>query len=135
MTRPSPASIRFVGRSAKARAPAPPFGLSGWSEQGEAVAVQLDGAADDLSSAESVLRQIPNCGSFEGRTLVVVLGSAARGGGAWRKLVFMSDVAVPRAARCSALVMRGYVDVGASTDEATSQDLAWGWSQPALPVR
>jgi hypothetical protein len=35
---------------------------------------------------------------------------------------------VPRAVRCSALVARGYVRVGAGVDPATKEDLAWGFS-------
>lgn len=35
---------------------------------------------------------------------------------------------VSRALRCSALVARGYVDVGAGTDPAGKDDLAWGYA-------
>lgn len=36
----------------------------------------------------------------------------------------------PRVMRCSALVARGYVDVGAGFDPATKDDLAWGYASP-----
>ena len=137
MPAPRPESARFVGRSANARAPAPPFGLERWSPDGVATVVELDASDGDLSGTErtertehteAVARQVPDCGSLPPRTLVVLLGVATRGGGAWRKLVRMNTAPVSRAARCSALLVRGYVDIGAAPDAATSQDLVWGWS-------
>lgn len=35
---------------------------------------------------------------------------------------------VSRAARCTALVVRGYIRVGAGTDPDTDADLAWGYA-------
>jgi hypothetical protein len=131
MSAPRPESARFVGRSANARAPAPPFGLERWSPDGVATVVELDASDGDFSGAErtgAVARQVPDCGGLPPRTLVVLLGVATRGGGIWRRLVRMNTVSVSRAARCSALLVRGYVDIGAAPDAATSQDLVWGWS-------
>jgi hypothetical protein len=131
MLAPSPRSVRFVCRSAVARArpPAPPFGVSGWVDDGEATVVQLDASEGDLTITEAVASQIPDSGTFAERTLVVVLGRAAGRGGAWRRLLFLGEASMSRAARCSALLMRGYVDIAAGMDAKTSQDLAWGWSQ------
>jgi hypothetical protein len=128
MARPEPRSVRFVGRSPAARQPKPPFGLTGWSDDGEATVVKLDASEADLTAVEAVAAQVPESGAFAERTLVVLLGAATRGGGGWRRLILMGDTSVPRAPRCSALVMRGYVDVGAAVDAGTSHDLVWGWS-------
>jgi hypothetical protein len=126
---PSPRSIRFVGLAAKARPRVPPFGLSTWSDDGEAAAVQLDSSAADVSTAEAVASQIPPSDGFAQRTLVVVLGSAARQSGLWRRLTGAAEAHVSRKTRCDALLMRGYVDIEAGKD-SSSQDLAWGWSGP-----
>ena len=37
---------------------------------------------------------------------------------------------VSRAARCTALVARGYMRVGAGTDPDTDADLCWGYAPP-----
>jgi hypothetical protein len=126
---PSPRSIRFIGLAAKARPRVPPFGLSTWSDDGEATAVQLDASAVDVSTPEAAAAQIPPSDGFERRTLVVVLGSAAREGGLWRRLTQGPHAPVSRKARCGALLMRGYVEIAAGKD-SSSQDLAWGWSGP-----
>lgn len=93
--------------------------------------VRLDAAAGDLAQTEAVAAQVPAPSSFERRTLVVLLAEASPAGGAWRRLVFLGDAPVSRAARASALLMRGYVGIGASVDGASSQDLVWAWSHPA----
>jgi hypothetical protein len=134
MRPPAPASARYVSRSAKGRPPRPPFGLTTWTDGGEATVVRLDGVAGDLAHAEAVAAQIPDRATFECRTLVVLLGTAVPAGAAWRRLVFLRDEMVPRASRASALVMRGYVDVGAGSDAGSSQDLVWGWSAAATPT-
>jgi hypothetical protein len=38
---------------------------------------------------------------------------------------------VPRALRATALVARGYVDVGAAVDPASRSDLVWGYTPGA----
>ncbi len=129
MPLPTPGSVRFVGRDVKARPRVPPFGLSTWSDEGEATAVQLDATAADVSAADAVAAQIPASDSFAQRTLVVVLGSAAREGGLWRRLTQGPEAPVSRKARCDALLMRGYVNIAAGKD-SSSHDLAWGWSAP-----
>ncbi|MGH7438264.1 MAG: hypothetical protein ACRENE_21475 [Polyangiaceae bacterium] len=127
MPRPHPRSARLTTRAPGSRPPPPPFGLPAWVEDGEATVVELDGSAGDLSRPQDVAEQIPDSRSFEGRTLVVVLARPAAPAAAWKRLMSMGTPRVSRAARCSALLMRGYVDIEAATDEATS-DLAWGWS-------
>lgn len=128
MIAPRPESVRFVGLAPNAKAPPPPFGLERWSDAASALVVELDGSTSDLSTAGAVAPQVPECGSLPRRTLVVLLGQAGRGGGTWRRFVRMYATPVSRAARCSALLARGYVDIGAGTDEGTTRDLVWGWS-------
>lgn len=125
---PRPESARFVGLAPNAKAPPPPFGLKGWSQDGTATVVELDASTSDLSAAGAIAPQLPECDSLPSRSLVVLLGEAGRGGGAWRRLVRMNATPVSRAARCSALLVRGYVDIGAGTDDGTSHDLVWGFS-------
>ena len=59
--------------------------------------------------------------------LGVILGTAARRGPLWRRLLGGRGIAVTRATRCTALIARGYIDVGAAADEPTGTDIAWGW--------
>jgi hypothetical protein len=42
---------------------------------------------------------------------------------------------VGRAERCSALLARGYVRIGAGVDPKTRNDLAWGHAPPAPAPR
>ncbi len=105
-----------------------PLVSSGWSDEAAAIVVELDASTSDLSTVGAVVAQVPECGGLPHRTLVVLLGQAGRGGGTWRRLVRMNVTPVSRAARCSALLVRGYVDIGAGTDDGTARDLVWGWS-------
>lgn len=89
--------------------------------------VMLDASAGDLAGVAAIAAQVPDPGAFARRTLVVLLGEASRGGGAWRRLVRMNAAPVSRADRCSALLVRGYIDIGAGSD-AAHKDLTWGWS-------
>jgi hypothetical protein len=128
MPRPRPESVRLVTRARQAKAPAPPFGLGRWTDDGAAVVLMLDASGGDLAGVQSIAAQVPDPSGFPRRTLVVLLGEASRGGGAWRRLVRMSTTPVSRADRCGALLVRGYVDVGAGVDQGAT-DLAWGWSR------
>jgi len=128
MPRPRPESVRFVTTAPQAKAPAPPFGLQRWSDDGTATVVMLDASGGDLSGTAAIAAQVPDPGTFPRRTLVILLGEASRAGGAWRRLIRMNTAPVSRADRCSALLVRGYVEIGAGPDEA-SHDLVWGWSE------
>jgi hypothetical protein len=121
VTLPSPAALRLV-TTARGRAPKPPFGLKEWSATGDALALLLEArGGDDLSAAE-VAAQLPAASTLPSGAAVWVLGTAASDGALWR--LFGRGSAVSRAARCSALVARGYVDVGAGAEGGA--DLAWG---------
>jgi hypothetical protein len=117
-SRPSGArSVRIAGRL-------PPAG-----DRAAARVVPLP-AEGDLGSVAAVARALPDPAELAPGTLVLV--PSARGGRGGRSLARSVLTAlglrspVARALRCSALVARGYVDVGAGEDEAR-EDLAWGY--------
>ena len=125
-----PAAMRLWTQATRARPPEPPRG-SRWDPAAPAIAVWLAltsppprPSAAALAELSAICAQLPDPEDIPPATPVVVLGSAlwiARG---WRRWLGAPRVAIPRALRGSALLMRGYVDLGASADE----DLAWGWS-------
>jgi hypothetical protein len=107
------------------RLPRPPFGLPAWTPTADAVAVSIDMRGAD-GSPSAVAAQVPLASALPPGTPVVVLGVAARGASIWTR--FARGVSVPRAARCGALLARGYVDIGAGTDDVSGADLAWGFA-------
>jgi hypothetical protein len=124
MTPPHPSAIRLLTRAPGGNAPKPPFGLAAWSPTAEAVAVLLDAPDGDPHGIAKVAEQVPLASTLPSGTSVVVLGRARSRRRLWRLLG--RTVPISRAARCSALLVRGYVDIGAGVDEATGSDLAWG---------
>jgi len=125
MKPPRPPALRLTTRAEDARPPRPPFGLRAWSPSASAVGVSLDLRGDDANSAALAAAQLPRASELPAGTPVIVLGVAARGASIWER--FARSVAIPRAVRCGALLARGYVDIGAGTDEVTGVDLAWGF--------
>jgi len=125
---PVPTALRLSTPTPAAKPPRPPFGLRSWSGDGAATALLLDARHADVTDASSVLAQVPGAAALPPRTPIVILGCAVRGEGLWRRLLGAGTVRVARAARCTALVARGFVDVGGGVDEASGSDLAWGWS-------
>ena len=119
MTPPRAGALRLLARTAGARLPKPPLGLSSWAPTADAIAVLLD-AGRDASSIAGIAAQLPDAGSLPSRTPVFVLGKAAEVRSFWR--LFARGVTISRAARCSAMLARGYVDIGADTD------LVWGYA-------
>jgi hypothetical protein len=84
------------------------------------VTVRLDATGVDLEDPSAVAHQLPAPGALAAGTRVVVAAAATRKGGVLRRLLGSRGVPVSRAARCTALLVRGYVDVGAD------DDAAWG---------
>jgi hypothetical protein len=118
---PEARAFRVVGPAVRARLPAP------IADDGDAVAVAL--APADAASTASVARALPDPTSLPEGTLVVVLGAVADPSLASRLLSAVGrGRVVPRAHRCSALLARGYVRIGADLDEKSGQDLAWGFA-------
>jgi hypothetical protein len=75
--------------------------------------VTLDVTDADPEDVAAIARQIPDAGSLAPRTRVTVLPIATRRGGLLRRLLGDARVPVSRAVRCTALLLRGYVDIGA----------------------
>jgi hypothetical protein len=97
------------------------------------MAIVLDGDASDLRGIAGICAQLPAAGTLPPQTLVVIFGRAERPKRifAFARMLAVRRNVVPRALRCSALLARGYVDLGAGVDPDTGDDLAWG-STPAL---
>jgi hypothetical protein len=117
VTPPQAGALRLVARTPGAKAPKPPLGLAGWTPTAEAIAVLVD-AGDDATSVAGIAAQLPESTSLASGTPVFVLGKAAVARSFWS--IFARDVTIPRAARCTAMLARGYVDIGAHAD------LVWG---------
>lgn len=124
--------MRLVRASPGARRPPlPPFGLPSWSEGAQArallVEVPKSWPSDGVGDVAVVAGQLPEAADLPPGTLVVVLGSGDGEGLASRWLGARARIA--RAVRGSALLARGYVNIGAGVDPATRQDLVWGYAQ------
>lgn len=81
---------------------------------------------DDVGAAA---RALPDPAGLEAGTLVVVTSELREPRSIARSVLAAlgRTKTVPRAIRCSALVARGYVRVGAGTDPDTRADVAWGY--------
>jgi hypothetical protein len=128
---PTPSSLRLQCAGALRRPPRPPFGLPGWSDDAPAVAVLLDATSADVNQATAIAPQIPQAAALPPGTSVFVLGtatSARRGFGRLLRWLGPGAAPVGRAARCAALVARGYTGVGALIDAASGADLVYAVS-------
>jgi|HubBroStandDraft_3_1064219.scaffolds.fasta_scaffold400161_1 hypothetical protein len=125
---PLPLELRLITPTPGTKRPPPPFGLRFWNSDAQATALLLDARHQKRMDVAAVVAQVPRASTLGPRTPMVIFGAADCGGGALRRLFGGASVNVPRAARCTALVARGYVDVGGGADAVTGADLAWGWS-------
>ena len=126
MTPPHPRGLRLLTSLTRAPVPNPPFGLRSWDPQASDVALLLDATGSDLNTVEALLPQVPMASTLPSGALLVIFGAAARGGPIWRRLLWGRAAPVARALRCTAMLARGYVDIGAGPDERGSASLAWG---------
>jgi len=76
-----------------------------------------------------IMRQLPDPDELPPGTLVILPGRLSGTSSLTRSVlaVFGRTKIAPRTLRCTALVARGYVNVGAAQDD-THEDLAWGFS-------
>jgi len=111
-----------------------PFGLASWSDdpKAPALAVELappgDGGFLDLTT--QIASTLPAPETVAPGAMVIVLGETASSGGLVARLLqsLRRDESIPRAARASALLARGYTRIGAARDEASAHDLVWGFA-------
>jgi hypothetical protein len=113
---PLPRSMRFVGPEGR-NVPVP-FGLKLTSD-GEAWLVALSKAGSVADAAS----ELPPPRALERGALIVVLPEAQQRG---LLALFSSGRPASRTIRASALLARGYVDLGAGIDPHTKLDLVWG---------
>jgi hypothetical protein len=83
----------------------------------------------EVASVAAVVRALPDPDELEGGTLVILPAEAGGRRSLARTVLaaFGRTRTISRALRCTALVARGYVDVGAGVDPDTRADLAWGY--------
>jgi hypothetical protein len=120
---PSPLASRpAVGVRARTAAKLP-------ADLGEAKVVEL--GENDAASLAGVIAALPDPATLDAGALVVVPADIRGGGSLARSVlaVFGRKKTVARTRRCTALVARGYVDVGAA--DSDDGDLAWG--RPPTP--
>jgi len=87
---------------------------------GDAVTITLDVTDADPEDVSAVARQIPEASALAPGTQVTVLPTATRRGGLFRRLLGAARVPVPRATRCTALLVRGYVGIRADAERASA---------------
>jgi hypothetical protein len=114
--------------------PRPPWDLGSWSSEAETLVVWLDATDGDLADVAFVAAQVPAAAALAPGRLVLVLGAAVRVPARWARLWRRPQrIMTPRSARCGALLSRGYVDIGCTSNEAKrSEAFAWGWA-PRTP--
>jgi hypothetical protein len=86
----------------------------------------------DAESIDRIMAALPDPATLPSGALVIVPSEIRAPRTLTRSVraLFGRPATVARAWRCTALVARGYVDVGAAEDEERG-DLAWGYAPPA----
>ena len=136
MKPPRPSTLRLLTRASDAAIPPAPFGLTGWDPAADAVAVLVDATDLDLEDVAAVAEQVPAATEVPPGALVAILAGAVRTTPVWRRLLGAGRVIVPCAVRCAALLVRGYVDVGARASAQPEREVSWGYAplrQPRSP--
>jgi len=91
----------------------------------DSVTVELDATGVDLEDPSAVARQLPAADTLAPGARLAVHAIALGRDGLLRRFLPPRKMVVPRAALCSALLVKGYVDLGA--DERR----AWGHAPAA----
>ena len=91
--------------------------------------VRLDASTLDVDSPASVAEQVPHADTRLPGSTVAVGPVATRKRGALGRLIGDAHVKVPRAARCTALLAKGYVGIAAEGEDV------WGVVPPAVILR
>jgi len=110
------------------------FGLPAWSEDPRALAIAIELAPPTGSVPNDLAAQIagvlPAPESLARGALLIILGEAPSQGGLVARVLqtLRRGEPVPRTARATALLARGYLHIGAARDEASGHDLVWGFA-------
>jgi hypothetical protein len=102
-----------------------PFGAVLQDGAGDLLVAASEDAARDVRSLAAAL---PAPEELTPGTLVVLLADAIAQASITGRLLSALGRrrTLPRTLRCTALLARGYVDIGANTDPASGADLVWG---------
>jgi hypothetical protein len=93
--------------------------------------VPLPPSGDRAAAKVVSLDTLPDPSALDPGTLVIVRDEARTTERSLMRSVLGAlgrKEKVPRSARCTALVARGYIRVGAGTDPDTDADLCWGYA-------
>jgi len=82
---------------------------------------------DGLGPIATVIAQLPDPADLPRGTLVAVHGAGRKRPGAIVGWLLPKRREVHPAVRCTALLARGYVSVGATVDPKTGERVAWGY--------
>lgn len=129
MSVPRAEAFRLVGPAAahsRGRLAAP--GNARFEDDAAAYAVAL--GAEAAADARAIACALPAPEDLAPGTLVVVLPVVVEAPSLASRFrsVLGRTRTIPRAERCTALLARGYVRLGAAEDAASGHDLAWGWA-------
>jgi hypothetical protein len=126
--KPSPRALRLVCSVSGARPPVPPFGLASFVNDADAdVAVMLDvdPEANERAQLDAAAAQIPAAAELPAGRIVVLLPQRAQAGGFFSRLLASGRARVSPAVRATALLARGYTNLGAD------DELVWGVTRPS----
>ena len=128
-----PNGFRFIGRAAShARFALPTLLGATYQQDGTTYVVAL--GSDQGHDVASLTAALPDPKSIDPGALVVVLDHVIKAPSFARRMLgaFVRERSIPRALRCSALLCRGYVRIGAGIDPSARADLAWGYTPNEL---
>jgi hypothetical protein len=125
---PSPATLRLTCRTPLRKKPRAPLGAT-FADDATDIALVFEGAP---GSANDACAEVPDGATLAEGALLVVFGQAA--GASFLTRIFASNArAIPRDIRATALLARGYVDIGAGVCTKTGADLVWGYAPVSRP--
>ncbi len=133
-----PRALRLVCTLAGARAkspllpPPPPFGLAAYvDDDGADIAVllDLDAEASERAQVEVAAAQIPAADDQPAGRRVFVLAARANVGGFFARIFARGRGHVTPAVRATALLARGYVNLG--SDDSGALKTVWGEATPS----
>lgn len=125
---PRTEGLRLVGPPTSARGPVRIGAPLAVTFRDDAVDVAIALGPTEAEDATTIARALPEPGDLAAGALVVVLPDVAEAPSLTRRVlsVLGRTRAVPRVLRCTALVARGFVEVGGGIDPTSGADLAWG---------